>query len=150
MRIAGWAALMAIGCGSAGASPQSLIGNWMSRSSDGTTDVAATFTGDGAYALSLLQPTSATTAIAQVEKGAYAATDDQFTATPQEYSCPGPDPATTVTYTLNGATLQVDGASGIVDFASSGAPVEEKYTLTYGCFQPNGSFVTSPLTPVND
>src|ERR1700722_8176662 len=114
MRIIVLAALIAIGCGSSGTPGHGLVGNWLSASADGTTAVAATFTNQGTYVLAQLQLTSGTTANGQVETGTFTATETQFTSTPEDYTCPEPDPVATVSYSFDGATLQVDNSDGII------------------------------------
>jgi len=144
--------LGAIGCGGGSSSPESrLVGEWIVFDSTSTNAVGLTFNSDGTYAAQQLELTSSTSANDEGEGGVYTATTSAITFTPQKSSCPGPDPVYTFSYSFNAASLVISAPSGVISFernpyANSGA----SGTLTFGCFQADGSFVPEPIAPVGN
>jgi hypothetical protein len=142
--------LAAMGCGGVSSPQQDLIGDWIYIVNNGSSGAAVSYKADGTYVGSILVLTSTTTANAQVELGNYTATSNELTSVPTEWTCPGPDPASTVSYAISDGHLVVSTSSGIISFAQNTAPASTTFTLTYGCMKPDGSFVASPLAPVTN
>jgi hypothetical protein len=141
---------IAMGCGGSSSPEQDLIGNWLYATSTGSTGIAVTYKTDGTYVAAELVLTSSNTADAQVETGTYTATASELTSVPTEWTCPGPDPAGTASYSFSGGDLLISSSSGIISLAPNTAPASSTFILTYGCFQSDGSFVTAPLAPVSN
>lgn len=141
-----------IGCGDDSKTPQEKLvgGTWVFSNSSGSAGLDLIFNADASYSVQLLELTSTTTANDQVETGVYSASDSKITFTPQKYTCPGPDPIYRVAYTFNGESLALLFADGVIAFERYTGPAATNFTLTFGCFQDDGSFVPSPLAPVSN
>lgn len=141
---------LVLGCASSnGDTAPSLYGNWIYASAGGTSGVALTVGRDGTYVLSSLALTSPTSAEAQVERGTYTAMGSTIVTTPTEWSCPGPDPVTTLTYRFVGADLELVLPTGILTLAPNTASASTMFAISFGCFT-GGSFVPAPLAPVSN
>jgi hypothetical protein len=104
---------------------------------------------DGTYIAQQLELTSSTSASDEGEGGVYTATSDTITFTPQKSSCPGPDPIYSLNYSFSGPNLVISTPSGAFALARntySGA----NGSITFGCFQPDGSFVPESIAPVGN
>lgn len=122
----------------------------MHTNATGGAATGITFNADGTYSYELLQVTSANSANVEAETGVFEATDTELTTTPGKWSCPGPDPVATVTYKLNGDSLQAVSPSAIVVFSRDTEPASTNAQFTIGCFQADGSFVPAPLAAVSN
>jgi hypothetical protein len=143
--------LSLVGCGGGSQTPQErLIGNWIYSNADGTVGEDIDVKSDGTYVLSVIQVTSATSGNVQEERGTYVATDSQVTTTPQEWSCPGPDPVSTMQYSFSGDILVISGPTGLLSLNPNTAPASSGVAITFGCFQSDGSFVAEALAPVSN
>jgi len=127
-----------------------LVGSWVYSNSSGSTGIDLKFGSDANYSVQLLQLTSTTSANDEVETGIYSATDSTITFTPQKYTCPVPDPTYTLTYNFNGDSLAMLFSSGAIAFTRYTGPASTNAALTFGCFQSDGTFFTSPLAPVSN
>jgi hypothetical protein len=148
-------AAIVLGLASTACSPsqtpqERLVGDWVYVDSTGTVGEGVDLKPDGTYAISVLQLTTATTGNAQQETGTYTATDSDIRTTPQEWTCPGPDPVAVTPYSFSGNLLVVTGSSGLITFSPNTAPASTAEVLTFGCFQANGSFVAEALAPVSN
>jgi hypothetical protein len=137
--------LVLAGCG--GNAP-SLVGNWIYV--NGSSGIAATFRDDGTYVASKLALTSSASADAEIETGTYMAADGTLTTIPQQWTCPGPDPVTAVSYSLDGVDLQVSSPSGVLVMSPNSTPASSNFALTFGCFDSSGSFTPQSLAPVSN
>lgn len=140
--------VVTVGCGSPEGPAQRLNGTWIYIAADNSVAVGATFSPDGTYVLQEMSLTSTNSADDEIETGTFSATDSDITTVPQQYSCPGPDPATTVAYDFSGSSLQIVSSSGITTLGRDTAQPSSMFSLTLGCFQSDGSFVAQPLAPV--
>jgi hypothetical protein len=137
-----------IGCGSSSPEEQ-LAGTWTYTS--GNSGVGLTFDTDGTYVAQVLQLTSATSGDDEVEKGTYVATSNQITWTPQEYTCPGPDPVYVTPYSFSGGNLVIvtPGSAAVVTLVRETSSGGGNSSLVFGCFQ-SGSFAAESLAPVSN
>ena len=136
-------------CGGNSETPKErLIGKWIYTGS--SAGIGLQFDSDAAYSVQVLQLTSTTTGNDEVEKGAYSATDTQITFTPKMYTCPGPVPVYTLDYSFNGDSLSVLFSNGAMGFSRNTEPASSNFIITFGCFQSDGSFVSSPLAAVGN
>ena len=138
----------ALGCG--GSSPEDqLAGTWVYTS--GYEGVGLTFTTDGTYVAQVLQQTSSTSGNDEVEKGVYSVSGNQINWTPQEYTCPGPDPVYSTSYSFTGGNLVIvtPGSADVVTLVRNTSSAAGSSSLVLGCFQ-SGSFVQEPLAPVGN
>ena len=153
MRRLSWLVMVVLGavsCGGGSSSPESqLIGQWISTDSTGSQGVGLEFDSDGTYVAQLLELTSSTSANDEGESGVYTATSSTINFTPQKSSCPGPDPVYSLTYSFSAGGLVVATPSGAIGLTRNN-PGLANGTITFGCFQPNGSFVASPVAPVGN
>jgi len=138
-------------CGSNTVTPQErLIGEWTYTNSAGNAGVVITFKTDDTYSAQVMQLTSTTSANDEVETGVFSVTDTTITFTPQQYTCPGPDPIYTYKYAFNGDSLSMLIPSGAVAFTRYTGPAASNAVITFGCIQSDGSFVQSQLAPVTN
>jgi hypothetical protein len=127
-------------CGPNSETPeQRLIGKW--AYSDTSSWGGLQFYSTSAYGAETLQPTSTTTANEESERGVFSASETEITFTPQGYSCPGPEPVYTLPYQFNGDVLVVTYQTGSVSLSPNTAFPSWSASVTYGCFQSDGSFV---------
>lgn len=138
-------------CGGSSETPeQRLIGQWIYTNGSGEAAVDITFNADSTYKAQDAQLTSNTSANDEVETGIFSATDTEITSTPQQWTCPGPYPAYTVSYQFNGDSLVVTYSTGVMTMSRNTTPASSNANLTFGCFQSDGSFVTEPLAHVSN
>jgi hypothetical protein len=144
-------ALGAVGCGGGSSSPASrLVGEWIAIDSTGTEAVGVTFESDNTYVAQTLALTSSTSALDEGESGVYAATASEITFTPRKSSCPGPDPIYSLSYSFSGSSLVVYTPSGGLSLEKNDSPGGGSASITFGCFQSDGSFVPSPFVAVSN
>ena len=143
-----------LGCGGGGSSPaNALVGDWVFEP---TTDsaLAVTFKGDGTYVQQSLQLTSTNSAEDEIEGGTFTADGSTLTQRPTRWSCPGPDPITSVSYTVTTTQLTVVAGANVfilsrANFSSSGgSPMGA--VLTTGCFLQDGSFSPQGIAAVTN
>jgi hypothetical protein len=144
------AAVAACGGGNSETPQQRLIGQWLYTNSAGSAGMDIAFNTNTTYSAQILQLTSTTSANDELEDGVFSTTDTEITFTPQKYTCPGPDPAYSVTYNFNGDSLVLSLSTGATAFSRNTNPASTNFTATFGCFQSNGSFVASPLAAVSN
>ena len=142
------ATVASCGGGNSETPKERLIGKWLYSGS--SAGIGLQFNSDATYSAQVLQLTSDTTGNDEVEKGVFSATDTQIVFTPQMYTCPGPLPVYTLAYTFNGDSLSVMFSTGAMGFSRNTVPASSNFIITFGCFQSDGSFVTSPLAPVSN
>jgi hypothetical protein len=136
-------------CGGNSETPKErLIGKWFYSGS--SAGIGLQFDSVDTYSAQVLQLTSTSTGNDEVETGVFSATDTEITFTPQKYTCPGTDPVYTLTYHFNGDSLSVLYSTGAVLLSRNTTPPSSNAILTFGCFQSDGSFVTSPLAAVSN
>ena len=144
-----------IGCGGGGGSAASrLDGSWLFTSPNGV-GVGAIFSPDDTYVAMVIVVTAAGqnsgSLEMQVEKGRFSVSGDQLTSTPTHWTCPGPDPIDTATFSFSGQDLVISSPTGFITFAPNNAPTSTAtITATLGCFDANGAFTASPLAPVTN
>ena len=145
------AAVLASACssGSGGGSP-SLDGKWEYIDSAGTAGDGVTFNSDGTYVLQVLQLTSSTSGNDEVEKGTFTVSGNTITATPKEWSCPGPDTVSTMTYSFQGSSLALALPSGILILQPNTSPPATNASIVIGCFDSSGNFKPEPLASVTN
>jgi hypothetical protein len=144
-------ALIACGSSSGGGGPPSLVGNWIYIDSTNTAGAALDFKSDGTYVHAQLSLTSTTSADAQVETGTYTSTGTSFTATPKQWTCPGPDPVATLNYSFQNGQLVLSAPQGIITFQpNTSSGFMSSFQITNGCFDRTGTFTPSPLAPVSN
>ncbi len=144
------AAVASCGGGSSETPQQRLIGQWLYTNSAGSAGVDITFNTNATYTAQILQLTSTTSANDEIEDGVFSTTDTEITFTPQKYTCPGPDPVYSVTYSFNGDSLLLSLSTGATAFSRNTNPASSNMTIGFGCIQSDGSFVTSPLVAVSN
>jgi hypothetical protein len=154
---AGWIAVFfAVVCGCGGGSSSTadaLVGDWIFQP---TTDsaLAVTFKGDGTYVQQTLQLTSTNSADDEIEGGTFTADGSTLKQTPTKWSCPGPDPISSVSYTVTSTQLTVIAGANVFSLArtnfssSGGSPMGA--VLTTGCFDSNGTFTPAAIAPVTN
>ena len=143
------------GCGGGSSSGSArLVGDWLFENADQSGGVALNISGDGTYEAGPLVVTSVSatsgTANVQVEDGVWTATATEITTTPTKLSCPGPDPASTLSYTFVGTNLAITTPSGLITFAPNNGTGSQTIALTTGCFDQNGNFTAGPVVPVSN
>jgi hypothetical protein len=136
-------------CGSSSPADK-LVGNWIYENADETAGIGATFRSDGTYTVVTLVLTSQNTGDAQVEDGSYVATDTSITTTPTEWTCPGPDPVSVVTYSFSGADLVATIGAQVFVMQPNNQPAQSSFALTLGCFDSTGNFTAQALAPVSN
>jgi hypothetical protein len=115
----------------------------------GTAGLGVIFNSDGTYTFTELELTSSTSANAQIETGTFTVSGATITATPKEWSCPGPDAVYSLSYSFQGSSLNLSQPSGIIilqqntSTASSGA-------IAIGCIDSSGNFKAEPLAAVSN
>jgi hypothetical protein len=137
-----------LACGGNAKTPaERFVGDWHSD----FLDLTIGFTGKpgGVYEAHIFRKTSDTTANDQLETGLFVASDTQFVATPQKWTCPGPDAIVTISYHFDGNNLVQERPSGGQTFVPGPAPAAS-LSVTLGCMQSDGSFVEAPLAPVSN
>ncbi len=128
--------------------PPSVFNTWYYSAPGSATGYGLTLNRDYTYVASTFAVTSSASGNAQVEKGTYSATATALTFTPTEWSCEQPtDPPYTVQWKEVGNSFEVAYPSGIIVYQVDTAGVSS-VAITYGCFDTNGNFFVSPLTPV--
>jgi hypothetical protein len=137
-------------CGGSSTAQDRLVGTWLATDSSGTQGVGLTLNSDETYAAQQLLLTSSTSAEDEIEGGVYTATASDITFTPQRNSCPGPDPIYTLSYQLNGTGLSIITPSGAIFLSRDNSPAPSNAALSFGCFQPDGSFMAEPIAPVSN
>jgi hypothetical protein len=138
-------------CGCGSKTPQeSLVGSWLFTSADGSGGIGVTFNADGTYGAVTLVLTSTASADTEIEKGTYSATASSLTSMPTQWSCPGPDSISTVSYSFAGGNLVLTSPNDIVTFAPNNATSGSTIALEIGCFDANGAFTAEPLAPVTN
>jgi hypothetical protein len=143
------------GCGGGSSSGSNrLVGDWLFENADQSGGLALNINGDGTYEAGPLVITSVSatsgTANVQVEDGVWTATATEITMTPNKSSCPGPDPASTLSYSFLGANLAITTPSGLITFAPNNGTTSQTIALTTGCFDQNGNFTAAPVAPVSN
>ncbi len=127
----------------------SLNGNWMYVNAAGTAGTGISFKPDGTYVGFTLALTSSASANAEVETGNFVAKNGAITLTPEEWTCPGPDPVSTAKYSFNSGSLTIATSSGIVSLKPNNGPASDTFAISYGCFDAKtGAFKRAPLAPV--
>jgi hypothetical protein len=144
------AAVAACGGGNSETPKERLIGQWLYTNSSGGAGIDITFKTDATYSAQVLQLTSTTTANDEVETGVFSTTDTEITFTPQKYTCPGPDPVYSVTYSFNGDSLLLLLSTSATAFSRNTTPPTTNFSIAFGCIQSDGSFVVSPLAAVSN
>ena len=144
------AAAASCGGGNSETPQQRLIGQWLYTNSTGSAGIDITFNTNATYVAQILQLTSTTSANDEIEDGVFSTTDTEITFTPQKYTCPGPDPVYSMTYSFNGDSLLLLLSTGATGFSRNTTPAATNFTLAFGCFQSDGSFVASPLAAVSN
>jgi hypothetical protein len=124
------------------------MGKWLYAGS--SAGIGLEFDTNYTYKAQLLQETSTTTGNDQAEVGTFAVTDTAITFTPQQSTCPGPVPVYADNYTFNGDSLVLAYSTGGMAFSRNTTPPATNAIITFGCFQSDGSFVTSPLAAVSN
>jgi len=139
---------LGVGCGGGDSPEDALVGDWILANAADTAGAGLTFKSDGSYVASTLAVKSSTSYLAEVEKGTFSVSGKTIFFSPTEYSCPEADPPYSFEYTAKGDTLTLTDPSDIFAFSRNTAPASAGAVITIGCFQPGGSFVASPLAPV--
>lgn len=144
-------AVLESACASSSSDAPSLDGNWIYVDDQGTAGLGVTFNDDGTYAAFLMALTSRSSADAEVETGTFTAQGGTVTFTPQEWTCPGPDPASSVKYTFRNGNLLLSFPSGIISLQQNTASSDEAFSITYGCFnRKTHTFIRAELAPVGN
>ncbi len=144
------AAVAACGGGNSETPEERLIGQWVYTNSSGSTGIDVTFNTNATYTLQVMRLTSTTSANDQVETGIYSATENELTFTPQKYTCPGPVPVFTEGYSFNGDSLSMLFSDAVLVYSRSTTPAATNFSISFGCFQTDGSFVQAPLAAVSN
>ena len=141
--------LAVVGCGGSSSPEAQLAGTWTYI--NGYSGIGLTFSTDSTYVAQVLQVTSSTSAEDEIEKGVYSVSGNDIIWTPQEYTCPGPDPVYTTPYSFSGGNLVVvtPGNSAVVTFSRDTSSGSGNESLVFGCFQ-SGSFAQQSLAPVSN
>jgi hypothetical protein len=142
------------GCGSPSAGTESPVGYWLETTANGTltrtTELALGPFGAG-YLNWTFAMTSPSTANLQSEEGTYGGSGTSIAFTPTYSSCPGPVPASTASFTLQGADLVLTGPNGVTTFTPIiGSAPSNALMNTVGCFDSNGNFTAHPDGPVEN
>lgn len=144
-------AVLESACASSSSDAPSLDGNWIYVNDQGTAGLGVTFNGDGTYTAFVMAMTSQSSADAEVETGLFTTQAGAVTFTPREWTCPGPDPASTVKYTFSNGNLLLSFPSGIISLQQNTASSDEAFSITYGCFdRKTHTFIRSQLAPVDN
>ena len=148
MRKIGLLIVFMLGCSSSeGGDKASLYGDWIDEGTNGGFGLALTLRKDGTYTWSHIVVVSPSLANVEIETGRFTAVGDQFTATPEQWSCARPDPATTARYTLSDGALVLATPAAIISYKANSAPAKA-INVAIGCFDAHGAFAASPLAPV--
>lgn len=143
-------AVMVAACSSSsGGGTPSLYQTWAYVTADGSAAAGATFTSDGTYLFQELTLTSSTTANDQVEEGSFTISGSTITATPKQWTCPGPDAVYTLGYSFQGGNLVLAQPAGTIVMQPDTATASS-ISITNGCFASSGSFTTAPLATVSN
>jgi hypothetical protein len=127
-----------------------LVGNWQFLSQDPTFAIVLHYKSDGSYESDVVTFPTANLWRAQIEIGTYTVSGSMVTTTPTQWSCPGPDPVATATFSLSNGTLVLANASGAVTLSPQEHPeAPANVGVTIGCFSDN-SFTAMPLAPVTN
>ena len=135
--------------GSGGGSPSLTGTTWEYANSAGTAGEGVVFNTNGTYALLVLQLTSSSSGNVQEETGTYVVSGNTITVTPKEWTCPGPDPVYSATYSFQGSSLAITEPSGVVIFQPDDQ-MASMAALTHGCFSSSGAFTAMPLASVSN
>jgi len=137
----------------------SVVGSWLEEHQDPNSVSANAvivtalleFRPDGTYTFTgPLMQSSPTSGNVQVEVGAWTSTSSMVTLTPKEWSCRGPDPVSTFSYTVTQNQLVLTGAKGTQTLdANSGTTISATNEVN-GCFDSAGHFTPTPLGPVSN
>jgi hypothetical protein len=146
-------ALALFGCASSAApsGPLDLHTNWIFTSSDGYSATALDIAKDNSYTVARIAQTTPSTFDLQEEKGTLAVSGGALTFTPASSTCRyASDPPYTAEYQIDGDSLTVWFSWGVVQLKQNTASGSSAsgLILTNGCFQKNGGFVPTPLTPI--
>ena len=142
------------GCGSPTPGNERPVGDWLGTNASGTltrtTELGLQPFGGG-YANWTFAMTSASSANLQSEEGSYGGSGSSIAFKPTHSSCPGPVPAGTASFTLEGADLVLTGPNGVTTFTPIiGSPPSNALMNTFGCFDSNGNFTAHPDGPVEN
>ena len=101
--------------------------------------------GDGTYKTDVVRAASAAIWADQVETGTYAISGSTLTTTPEQSSCPTPDPPKTYTFSFQNGDLVLSSSTGVVVYPPQGvSDAGGSVIIVIGCFEASG-FVASPL-----
>ena len=128
-----------------------VVGNWVFVNQAGTAGTGITFRGDGSYTFLNMRLTSDKSANAEVETGIYTDNGSAIVFTPQQYTCPGPDPIVTFPRSFSNGNLVFSLPSGVISLQPNNAPPAESFVVVYGCFDnKTGAFTRAELSPVDN
>lgn len=158
MRLATLFLVLMAGCGGGSSASSRLDGQWQYDQSN-TSGLTLTFNADGSYLSQRIQITNVVNdssgnpvsvmAQDEEERGTFVDNGTSVTFTPAEYSCPGADPASTLTYAFMGSNLVLSTPGAVVTFSRSPvSPPGVTYAIATGCFASDGSFTAQALMPV--
>lgn len=143
-------ALTMVACSSSTEQSPSIYGDWLYASADGKSGVSLTFKQDNSYVFSRLLLTSETSAEAEVETGTFTDSGSTITFTPKQWTCPGPDPVTSVGRSFAGGNLLFSLPSGLITLKPNNSTGDgTAFAVVYGCFKA-GTFVKADLAPVDN
>jgi|SRR5580692_8944109 hypothetical protein len=137
---------LAAACSSSPSTP-SIYNTWIYTNADGTAGEGLTVKSNGTYVLQLLTLTSTSSAEDEAQTGTIVVGASTLAFTPQKWSCSGPYPAFTWTYTFDGDFLDVDTGTNVVSFSADTSSASN-FDDEIGCFGANGTFTESPLAPI--
>jgi len=140
---------LGLGCGGGDSPEDALVGTWFATTNAAQTrGLGLTFTSDGTFVVQDILVTSNTTAQDEIEKGTYSVSGKTLLFHPTQYSCPQADPPYSFEYTISGSTLTLIDPAAVISLAKDTTPPTGGSVIAIGCFQSDGSFVPSPLTPL--
>lgn len=142
-------AIAGCGGGAAPAPSDRIVGDWLFQNADGSAGSALALKPTGAYSIGLIRVLSSSSVDLEEETGSYSATDSIISMTPSMSSCPGQHAAYVVTYKFVGSALVLTDSGVIVSFTPDTPGASGNIVATFGCFQSDGSFSSSPLAPVS-
>jgi hypothetical protein len=137
--------------GAQSAAATSLVGSWQFNSDPPGLSIVLHIEADGTYESNIVTFPTSSFWDDQIERGTYTVAGSTLTTTPKQWSCPGPDPVASSTFSFTDGALVIANAKGAISYPpqpTENGGIPAGVAVTVGCYGSNSSFTPMPLAPV--